>query len=134
MSCAHTCPIPSPAQVCPLSDDTTYIKAFGSADAAVQNTNYSGKRGHGHCLLVGHLVDPLGRVIAVRPGGLLLLILKEVEARSLCGLHLWGSTSKVPDYLSLLRYLRFWQKSSDYLSNSGRNLHMSKYSKYEAYI
>ena len=67
--------MPSPAQVCPLSDDTTYIKAFGSADAAVQNTNYSGKRGHGHCLLVGHLVDPLGRVIAVRPGGLLLLLL-----------------------------------------------------------
>ena len=63
-------------QVCPLSDDTTYIKAYGSADPSWQGAFYSGKRGHGHCLLVGHLVDPLGRVIAVRPGtGILLFCL-----------------------------------------------------------
>ena len=60
-----TCPL---FQCCPLSDDTTYIKAFGSADPGWQSNMYSGARGHGHCLLVGHLVDPLGRVIAVRPG------------------------------------------------------------------
>ena len=56
-------------QVCPLSDDTTYIKAFSSNDPAMSNSHYSGKRGHGQCLLVGHLVDPMGRVVAVRPGG-----------------------------------------------------------------
>ena len=56
-------------QVCPLSDDTTYIKAFSSNDPAWSNSHYSGKRGHGQCLLVGHLVDPMGRVVAVRPGG-----------------------------------------------------------------
>ena len=55
-------------QCCPLSDDTTYLKAFGSSDPSWSSTMYSGKRGHGQCMLVGHLVDPLGRVIAVRPG------------------------------------------------------------------
>ena len=71
-------------QCCPLSDDTTYIKAFGSADPGWQSNMYSGARGHGHCLLVGHLVDPLGRIIAVRPG---LCISQDTVYCTRCTVH-----------------------------------------------
>ena len=51
---------------------------------------YSGKRGHGQCLLVGHLVDPLGRVVAVRPG------VSYFYSIVICGFLLLPLTSYIP--------------------------------------
>jgi hypothetical protein len=51
-----------------MCEDTTYIKASSSNDPMVQQELYSGGRGHGHCMLVGHCTDVMGRILAVRSG------------------------------------------------------------------
>ena len=58
------------SQVTAGIDDSTYLTRSSTEDPHLRADNWSGKRGHGPCLLVGHMVSLLGRFIALRPPGI----------------------------------------------------------------
>ena len=58
------------SQVTAGIDDYTYLTRSSTEDPHLRADNWSGARGHGPCLLVGHMVSLLGRFIALRPPGI----------------------------------------------------------------
>ena len=50
-----------------IIDDATYLTKDGTEDPHLRADYYSGKRGKGNCLIVGHQVDLKGRFLALRP-------------------------------------------------------------------
>ena len=54
-------------QVTAVIDDSTYLTKDGTDDPHLCSDYYSGSRGRGNCLIVGHQVDLKGKFIALRP-------------------------------------------------------------------
>ena len=48
-------------------DDGTYLTKDGTEDPHLRADYFSGARGKGNCLIVGHQVDLKGKFIALRP-------------------------------------------------------------------
>ena len=64
----RTVKTPDGRDVMVVNEDPTYLTSPNSNDPQYQQDTFSGRRGHGHCQLAGAMVDPIGRILAVRPG------------------------------------------------------------------